>query len=200
MSYYVLPNKWWKWGSDCPPIQPAFSNSKSSMETPPKKVKSVLNWTSKRRERRQLTLYRIHMLLRSFYCWLWTNKCLVRREGSSQNLKTYIETVSAVGIFLIKLTKETVEIGSPTRFWECWGQKSFGCLGERHKSKFPGRNSRQSTISVKVGSPLLPPWLGDLKTRYEICSKLTKKPIKLTPWGSNTFGKVSKACNLTLSR
>ena len=37
----------------------------------------------------------------------------------------------------------------PQRDWEYRGQKSFGCLGEWHKS--PGKHSWQSKISEKVG-------------------------------------------------
>ena len=41
--------------------------------------------------------------------------------------------------------------GSPTRFWECQGQKRFGCLGEWHKNNFPGEHLWQSAISGEVG-------------------------------------------------
>ena len=51
---------------------------------------------------------------------------------------------------LIEKSKVT-NAGPPTRFWGCRGQKYFRCLGEWHKSKFPGKQPRQRATSEKVG-------------------------------------------------
>ena len=44
----------------------------------------------------------------------------------------------------------------PTGFWECWGQKCFGSLGEWHKSEFSGKHPWRSAISEKVRG--IAPW------------------------------------------
>ena len=49
--------------------------------------------------------------------------------------------------------------GPQTRFWECWGEKSFACFGEQYTGKFSEKDPWKSTISevhppTPIPSPL----------------------------------------------
>ena len=58
------------------------------------------------------------------------------------------------------------------RFWDSWGQIHFGCLGEWHKSEFPGKHPWKSRISEKNGGVGAWPFVGGCFCVAEMEKKL----------------------------
>ena len=77
----------------------------------------------------------------------------VIRTFNHMNLQGHLKCLSA-----LSLRQQGPE--SQTRFWECRGQRSSGCLGEWQKSEFPGNIPGKVQFEKNFGDGAMTPLLG----------------------------------------
>ena len=81
------------------------------------------------------------------FLWLCLNRLLIKELSALKELVWLIKIKKSLTLILVScLSVNFVHAyisknpWARTRFWECQGQKSFGCLEEWYKNEFPGKH------------------------------------------------------------